>query len=130
HERGPRTGAGKARVSQNALRHGLAVSILEDPAVSAEVDRLARALTDGEEDHALLAQARILAEAGLDLERTQITKASLINSHLVAADPSAPPPGAKLAGACRHDCPADAEILMPDVEAHADSAGTAMINAV
>ena len=78
------TPSGKARVSQNALRHGLAVSILKDPTLSAEVDSLARALIEGDHDGALFVQARIIAEAQLDLERIQFAKVSLINSHLVS----------------------------------------------
>jgi hypothetical protein len=31
---GPRTAAGKARASRNAVRHGLSVSVLADPALS------------------------------------------------------------------------------------------------
>jgi hypothetical protein len=94
---GPGTPAGKARVSQNALRHGLAVSVLKDPTVSAVVDSLAQALVEGDHDVALFMQARIIAESQLDLERIQFVKASLINSHLVSPSlPSAKHGGASI----------------------------------
>jgi hypothetical protein len=56
----------------------------KDPRVSAEVDSLARALVEGDNDGALFTQARIIAESQLDLERIQSAKVSLINSHLVS----------------------------------------------
>jgi hypothetical protein len=126
--RGPRTSAGKARVSRNALRHGLAVSALKDPAVSAEVDRLARALAGRNEEGVLLALARIIAEAKLDLERIQITKMSLMNPHLGSVGSSPPLPVAELAGACMQDHPPDGDPGAREVVAHSDSMGTAMIN--
>src|ERR1700736_2770873 len=44
---GPRTAAGKARVTQNALRHGLNVAVADDPLLTEEVERIARAICDG-----------------------------------------------------------------------------------
>ena len=44
---GPRTAAGKARVAQNALRHGLNVAVADDPLLTEEVERIARAICDG-----------------------------------------------------------------------------------
>ena len=59
--RGAKTPLGRSRSSQNALRHGLAVAISDDPAVSAAVEHLAarrrvdRAADDGLDvgEHAL-----------------------------------------------------------------------------
>jgi hypothetical protein len=81
--RGPRTPAGKACVARNALRHGLAVNLFKNPKMFAEVDRLARALAggDADDDDALLAEARIVAEAELDFERFQEATVSLMNLH-------------------------------------------------
>jgi hypothetical protein len=44
---GPRSAAGKARVAQNALRHGLNVAVADDPLLTEEVERIARAICDG-----------------------------------------------------------------------------------
>jgi hypothetical protein len=49
--RGPRTVAGQALVARNALRHGLAISILKDPVMCAEVEALARAIAGQGADH-------------------------------------------------------------------------------
>jgi hypothetical protein len=79
---GPRTAAGKARVSQNALRHGLAVSVLKDSVLAAEVEALAQSLSD--QDDELMAQGRIIAESEFDLERIRRASVSLINSRLAS----------------------------------------------
>src|SRR5262245_10871286 len=39
---GPKTGAGRARATRNALRHGLSLPVCSDPALSEEVEALAR----------------------------------------------------------------------------------------
>ena len=77
--RGPRTAAGKASSSRNALRHGLAVSVLNEPAMCAEVETLARAIAGSGADNFQLSQARIIATAQLDLLRVHSAKASLMN---------------------------------------------------
>ena len=56
--RGPQTAGGKARSSQNAFRHGLSVSVLKEPAMCAEVEKLARALAGPGCDDFHLGQAR------------------------------------------------------------------------
>src|SRR5712691_9433571 len=85
---GPGTRDGKARTSRNAYRHGLAASILNDPAMSAEVERLARAIVGKRSDPYELLQARIIAEAEFDLLRVRTTRANMIDS--VAENLSAP----------------------------------------
>ena len=128
--RGPRTPAGKARASRNSLRHGLAVGILMDPMVSAEVDSLAQALAEGDHDGALFAQARIIAEVKLDLERIQVAKVSLMNLQLGLVGPSVPPPGAELAGACIQEHLPDGEGDEHKEDVQSDVLGMAMINIV
>src|SRR3981189_1550520 len=72
--RGPRTAAGKASVRLNALKHGLAVSVQNDPAMSAQVENLARLLAGAGADNYRLSQARIVAEAQVDLCGFKATK--------------------------------------------------------
>lgn len=86
--RGPRTAAGKASSSRNAIRHGLAVSVMHDLAICAEVESLARAIAGDGADNLRRAQARIVAEAQLDLARIQDTKVTLMNSHIAKTMPS------------------------------------------
>ena len=83
--RGPRTAAGKAKSRYNALAHGLAVSVLLDPARSAQVESLARAIAGDSTDNARLSQARIIAEAEIDLDRIQSAKITLMNSQVMPA---------------------------------------------
>ena len=87
--RGPRTAAGKARSRQNAFRHGLSVSILKEPAMCVEVEKLARALAGPDCDDFHLSQARIIAEAQIDLARIQDAKVRLLNARIEAPSPPA-----------------------------------------
>jgi hypothetical protein len=77
---GPGTRGGKARASHNAYRHGLAVSVLNDPAISTEVERLARAIVGKRGEPYELLQARIVAEAEFELLRVRTTRAKMIDS--------------------------------------------------
>jgi hypothetical protein len=79
---GPRTAAGKAASSRNAMRHGLAVCLLDEPAGCARVEALARAIVGPDADAGRLGLARVFAEAQLDLARIQAVKVSVMNSHL------------------------------------------------
>jgi hypothetical protein len=65
--RGPRSAAGKSIASRNALRHGLAAITHRQPAAQADIERFAKALCDGDNDPALLEQARIIANNELVL---------------------------------------------------------------
>ncbi len=78
--RGPRTAVGKATSSRNALRHGLAISVRNEPALCAEIETLARAIAGNGADNFQLSQARIIATAQLDLLRVHGAKVSLMNS--------------------------------------------------
>ncbi len=68
---GPRTLASKARAAQNSMRHGLSVSLVRAPEMFAEIDRLAVALAGSRRDPTALEQARIAAEAELELQRVR-----------------------------------------------------------
>jgi hypothetical protein len=64
---GPRTAAGKAIASRNALQHGLAALTHRQPVPSAEVEEFARALCGNNNDPALFTQAVQIAQNEMDL---------------------------------------------------------------
>ena len=66
--RGPKTLAGKARSSRNAVKHGLSIAITSDRASSREIEVLARKLAGAGDS---LGQARLAAEAELELNRVR-----------------------------------------------------------
>jgi hypothetical protein len=86
--RGPRTAAGKASSSRNALRHGLAVSVLNESKLCAQVEALAHSIAGNGADNFRLNQARIVAEAQVDLARIQDAKVTLMNSHIAEMMPT------------------------------------------
>src|SRR3984893_17979259 len=59
--RGPRTAAGRSCASHNALRHGLA-ALTYKRAAFAEVERIAKAICNGNTDPLLFDQALVIAE--------------------------------------------------------------------
>ena len=64
--RGPRTGAGKARSSRNARRHGLATAFnTKDPALSDQIKQLVDAICHGDDDPLLREPAVAIAESQL-----------------------------------------------------------------
>jgi hypothetical protein len=80
---GPKTPTGRAIASRNARRHGLRIPVLSDPALSAEVEAVARRIVDnvGISDRGalhLLELARPVAEAQVDLQRVRLLRGSLI----------------------------------------------------
>jgi hypothetical protein len=62
--RGPRTTAGKSKVSGNAFRHGLAAISRNKPEIFAEIEPIARAICNGATNPLLFEQALIIAESG------------------------------------------------------------------
>ena len=66
---GPKTVQGKARVAQNARRHGLALSVMADTAHSAAVETLAHEIAGADSRLDILHLARRVAEAQIDLSR-------------------------------------------------------------
>jgi hypothetical protein len=68
---GPQTEAGKARVAQNARKHGLASPVELDPAAVKEIAALARSIAGPEADPARFALACEVAAAQIDLVRVR-----------------------------------------------------------
>jgi hypothetical protein len=58
---GPRTAAGKAKASRNAVRHGLAAITFPHRAPTPEIERLAKAICAENDDPTLVAQAQVIA---------------------------------------------------------------------
>jgi hypothetical protein len=83
---GPRTADGKAGAAANARRHGLARPIWLDPMLAHEAEQLARRIIgDGAEPTAqLLAQARRVAEAQIDLIRIRERRRATLEPALTA----------------------------------------------
>jgi hypothetical protein len=68
--RGPKTSAGKARASRNALKHGLSIPINRDKALRRQIEVLARILAQSEAGN-VFGQARAAAEAEFELARAR-----------------------------------------------------------
>lgn len=75
---GPRTALAKARVRRNALRHGLAAVVVDDPAVATEVRRVAAAICDPEAAPLDREWALIVAEAQVTLKRIRRARAEIM----------------------------------------------------
>jgi hypothetical protein len=71
---GPKTAQGLARAARNALRHGLNVPIYSDPAMTEELDTLAREISGAEAHAEIGVLARGVAEACLDLRRVRFAR--------------------------------------------------------
>jgi hypothetical protein len=71
---GPKTAQGLARAARNALRHGLNVPVYSDPAMTEELDMLAREIAGAEAHAEIRVLARGVAEACLDLRRVRLAR--------------------------------------------------------
>ena len=68
--RGPKTAAGKARSSSNALKHGLAIPITRDRATARKIRRAARQMAPSAVGDSIR-NAQIAAEANFELARVR-----------------------------------------------------------
>jgi hypothetical protein len=75
---GPRSRAGKKRVSRNAYKHGLSLSVSSNERVSKRINELARQIVGEDEDAVCFQLARSVAEAHFALARVRQTKVALI----------------------------------------------------
>jgi hypothetical protein len=77
---GPKTVVGRAKAAQNARRHGLRVPVLSDPALSAEVEALAKSIVGPDCPFPeLLALARKIAEAEIDIMRVRRARSDFVS---------------------------------------------------
>jgi hypothetical protein len=89
--RGPKTAAGKARSSRNALKHGLAIPITRDRATAREIQRAARQMAPSAVGDSIR-NAQIVAEATFELARVRaafeaVVARMSISSHTSNAGP-------------------------------------------
>src|SRR5262245_64138451 len=82
---GPRSAAGKKRVSQNALRHGLAISLREDAAAQAEIERLAKLICGDGASRLKYELALVMAESEIVLRRARMARVAIIERAMNAA---------------------------------------------
>jgi hypothetical protein len=79
---GAKTVHGKARAAQNARRHGLSLSVLENPVLSEEAENLACEIAGDGATHEILILARRVAEAQIDLIRIRQARHELLSRDL------------------------------------------------
>jgi hypothetical protein len=87
---GPRTSAGKARVAQNARRHGLSLPARSDPSRSGEVDALAREIAGDDADADAERRELALRIAAAQIDLVQARRARRDFFHGVLREPDAP----------------------------------------
>lgn len=101
---GPRTRQGKIRSAQNARRHGLSVSVLTDPLLSEDAEKLAHALAGEGASAAVLEPARRAAQAQINLNRIRKARHDLLVRNL-RPDPPPNSNRAALVDGPLTDCP-------------------------
>ena len=90
---GPKTAQGRAHSARNARRHGLSLPVLSNPALSEEVEPLARDIAGAGATPEILELARQIAESQIELRRVRSARHELLSSAL--CDPDYDSPAAK-----------------------------------
>jgi hypothetical protein len=75
---GPRAAPAKARVRRNALRHGFAAPVVGDPAVAAEVHRVASRICGAQAERQDQEQVLIIAEAQVTLQQVRQARTKIM----------------------------------------------------
>jgi hypothetical protein len=83
---GPTTIQGRARSAKNAHRHGLSLPVFVDPALSREVEALAREMAGANASSEIQELARRIAEAHIDLRRVRCARHDLLSRALCDPD--------------------------------------------
>jgi hypothetical protein len=79
---GPQTTRGRARAARNALRHGLSLPVGSIPAMSEEVETLAREIAGPGANAETQELARCVAEAQIDLRRVRHARHQFLSDTL------------------------------------------------
>jgi hypothetical protein len=82
---GPKTAKGKASAAKNALRHGLSLSVLDDPLLAAEIESLAQRIAGPGANADIIALARRIAEVQIDLKRVRSYRRRRVEQRLTDA---------------------------------------------
>jgi hypothetical protein len=79
---GPKTAQGRAHATRNALRHALSLPVYSEPALSEEVDALAREIAGPAANAEIQELARQVAEAQVDLRRVRYARHQFLSHKL------------------------------------------------
>jgi len=83
---GPKTAQGRSHTARNALRHALSLPVYSDPALSEEVEALARKIVGTDANSEKRELARRIAEAHIDLRRVRYARHQLLSQALSDPD--------------------------------------------
>jgi hypothetical protein len=79
---GPKSAQGRSHAARNALRHALSLPVYSDPALSEEVEALARDIVGSDANAERQVLARRIAEAHIDLRRVRYARHQLLSEKL------------------------------------------------